>query len=45
MLKASASVSDHIGVVSGHGDVLFATEIGDEISPYKNPEFHNVPIG
>ena len=33
MLKASASVSDHSGVIREEGDVLFATEIGDEISP------------
>ena len=31
MLKASASVSDHSGVVREEGDGLFATEIGDEI--------------
>ena len=33
MLKASASVSDHSGVVREVGDVLFATGIGDEIYP------------
>ena len=33
MLKASASVSDHSGVVREVGGILFATEIGDEISP------------
>ena len=42
MLKASASVSDHSGVVREVGDVLFATGIGDESAPYKWTEFHNV---
>ena len=35
MLKASSSVSDHSGVVCKVGDVLFASEIGDEVSPIR----------
>ena len=35
-------VSDHNGVVIEVRDVLFGTEFGDENSPYKWPEFHNV---
>ena len=44
MLKASASVSDHSGVVREKGNVLFATGIGDEPAPYKLTEFHNVRL-
>ena len=34
--------SDHIGVVIEVRDALFGTEFGDENSPYKWLEFHNV---
>ena len=34
MLKASASVSDHIGAVIEVRDLLFGTEFGDEPGPY-----------